>query len=204
MKKFSLMALIASSLLFVGCGDKKGTETVTETVKAKAGEAVDTVTDTVKNAAGEVVEKTTETVKETVTGAVDATKNAASGAVDATKNAASGAVDTVKDAATATATAATGAVTATADAATEATAGANGKALFAKCVSCHGADGKTKALGKSEVIAGQPAADLVKKIAEYKAGTRNVATMGALMKGQVASYSDDDIKAVAEYISTLK
>jgi len=81
---------------------------------------------------------------------------------------------------------------------------AKGKAIFAKCASCHGADGKTKALGKSEIIAGQPAADLEKKIQEYKAGTRNVAGMGMLMKGQVGSLSDEDIKAVAAYISSLK
>ena len=78
-----------------------------------------------------------------------------------------------------------------------------GKALYTKCASCHGPDGKTKALGKSEVIAGQSAPDLETKIAEYKAGTRDVAGMGALMKGQVATLSDDDIKAVAAYISTL-
>jgi len=75
--------------------------------------------------------------------------------------------------------------------------------FFAKCAGCHGADGKTAALGKSAVIAGQPAADLEKKIAGYKAGTLNVAGMGALMKGQVASMSDADIKAVATYISGL-
>ncbi|UFH60653.1 c-type cytochrome [Sulfurovum mangrovi] len=78
-----------------------------------------------------------------------------------------------------------------------------GKALYAKCASCHGADGKTKALGKSEVLAGQSAADLETKIAEYKAGTRNVAGMGALMKGQVATMSDEDIKAVSAYIATF-
>ena len=38
----------------------------------------------------------------------------------------------------------------------------------------------------------------------YKAGTTNKNGMGALMKGQVASYSDADIQAVAEYIHGLK
>jgi cytochrome c553 len=78
-----------------------------------------------------------------------------------------------------------------------------GKAIFTKCLSCHGADGKTSALGKSAVIAGQLSTDLEKSLMEYKAGTRNVAGMGMLMKGQVGTMSDEDIKAVAEYISTL-
>jgi len=211
MKKFSLIALIASSLIFVGCGKK----TVEETVTTDGKTVTDTVTKTVTNKAGEVVAQTSKSVTKAVTDAADATKDAASSAVDATKDAAnaaveatkdaaSSAVDATKNAATGAVAAATGAATATADAAATATEGSDGKALFAKCASCHGVDGKTKALGKSEVIAGQPAADLETKIGEYKAGTRNTAGMGALMKGQVASYSDADIKAVAEYISTLK
>jgi cytochrome c553 len=74
---------------------------------------------------------------------------------------------------------------------------------YAKCVGCHGADGKTKALGKSAVIAGQDKAALITSINEYKAGTKNVAGMGMLMKGQVASMSDADIEAVAEYLSQI-
>ena len=79
-----------------------------------------------------------------------------------------------------------------------------GKALFAKCAGCHGQKGEKKALGKSEVIGGWDAAKTEEALKGYKAGTRNVHTMGGLMKGQVAAYSDADIKAVAAYISTLK
>ncbi len=81
---------------------------------------------------------------------------------------------------------------------------ADGAALFKKCAACHGAKGEKKALGKSAVIGGEPAAEIEKKLHGYKAGTLNAHGMGALMKGQVASYSDADIKAVAEYISGLK
>jgi len=76
--------------------------------------------------------------------------------------------------------------------------------LYAKCAGCHGKDGKTKALGKSEILAGQSKDDLEKKIEEYKAGTRDAAGMGTLMKGQVAGMSDEDIEEVSEYISELK
>ena len=81
---------------------------------------------------------------------------------------------------------------------------ADGAALYKKCAGCHGAKGEKKALGKSAVIAGQDAAKTVEQLKGYKAGTLNVHGMGGLMKGQVASYSDEDIKAVAEYIHGLK
>ena len=39
---------------------------------------------------------------------------------------------------------------------------------------------------------------------EYKAGTANKFGMGAVMKGQMASLSEEDMAAVNDYISTLK
>lgn len=92
----------------------------------------------------------------------------------------------------------------TTDTNTTAAAGANGAALFAKCVSCHGKNAEKKALGKSEAIKGWAAAKVEEALLGYKAGTRNVHGMGGVMKGQVASMSDEDIKALAAYISGLK
>ena len=86
---------------------------------------------------------------------------------------------------------------------TAAAPAADGAAAYAACGACHGADGKTAALGKSAVIAGQSAADIESKLKEYKAGTRDVTGNGALMKGQAATLSDDQIKALADYISKL-
>ena len=85
-----------------------------------------------------------------------------------------------------------------------ATAGANGEALYKKCISCHGAKGEKKGLGKSEVIQGWDVAKTEEALKGYKAGTRNVHGMGGVMKGQVAGMSDADIKALAEYINKLK
>jgi len=79
---------------------------------------------------------------------------------------------------------------------------ADGAALYAKCAGCHGANGKTKALGKSAPIAGMAAADVVKDLEGYKAGTLNKNGMGGVMKGQ-ANMSADDMKALGEYISKL-
>ena len=82
-------------------------------------------------------------------------------------------------------------------------AAGNGQALFAKCAGCHGQDGKTKALGKSNPIAGLPADTIVKDLEGYKAGTLNKHGMGGVMKGQAAALSADDMKALADYISKL-
>lgn len=81
---------------------------------------------------------------------------------------------------------------------------ADGAALYKKCIACHGAKAEKVALGKGEVIQGWPVDKLVESLKGYKAGTLNAHGMGALMKGQVGTYSDEDIQAVAEYIATLK
>ncbi|SFV59808.1 Cytochrome C553 (soluble cytochrome f) [hydrothermal vent metagenome] len=196
MNKLTVLSIITASLLLTGCGDsatgataKASQETpakhesTTEKAKSAATEAKEAATVAVNKATQAVKEKAAE-VKEQAAAKVEEVKAKAAEAVDSAK----------------------AAVAKVADKATEAVAAAtapDGKALFAKCAGCHGADGKTAALGKSEIIAGQSAADLEKKITEYKAGTRNTKGMGALMKGQVAGLSDADIKAVATYISGL-
>ena len=80
---------------------------------------------------------------------------------------------------------------------------ADGAALYKKCAGCHGAVGKTKALGKSAPIAGMEVDALIKDMEGYKAGTLNKHGMGGVMKGQVAALSADDMKALAEYINQL-
>ncbi|WP_457605929.1 c-type cytochrome [Nitratifractor sp.] len=92
----------------------------------------------------------------------------------------------------------------TSAASTTAASAADGAALFAKCAGCHGADGKTKALGKAPILAGQSQEKILGYLKGYKAGTRNAYGMGALMKGQVASLSDIQLEALAAYIATLK
>ena len=81
---------------------------------------------------------------------------------------------------------------------------ADGADLYKKCAACHGANGEKPALGKSAVIGGSDATTIAADLKGYKAGTINKKGMGALMKGQVASYSDADIDAVSAYIAGLK
>ena len=79
---------------------------------------------------------------------------------------------------------------------------ANGKALYGKCVGCHGVDGSKKALGRSMPIKGWSMAKTEKALTGYQDGSYGGA-MKALMKGQVASLSKADIQALAKHISSL-
>ena len=81
---------------------------------------------------------------------------------------------------------------------------ADGAAAFKKCTGCHGTNAEKAALGKSAIIKGQDAAKTMEQLKGYKAGTLNQHGMGGLMKGQVASMSDEDIKAVSDYIAAMK
>ena len=196
MKMITLLSLAAATMLFTACGEKT------------------------KEAATSAATAVTEAVKADTTGAVDAAKKMAADAAETAKAEATKAAESakaalaakaeeVKAAAEKKATEAANALKERAAAATEAVTAAvtpenaAGKAAYAKCAGCHGADGKTKALGKSAVVAGQSVADLAAALAEYKAGTRNVSGMGMLMKGQVASMDDATITAVSEYMSGL-
>jgi cytochrome c553 len=79
------------------------------------------------------------------------------------------------------------------------------KALYdANCAACHGADGKTKALDKSGVIAGMGAGAIENAVKAYKAGKQNKYGEGATMSGSVSAISDADIKSISEYAGSLK
>ena len=75
----------------------------------------------------------------------------------------------------------------------------DGAQLFKKCTGCHGSKGERKALGKSKVISEMKKEDIKTALTGYKDGSYGGAMKG-IMKGQVMSYSDKDIAAVADYI----
>jgi len=78
-----------------------------------------------------------------------------------------------------------------------------GKELYSKCAGCHFTDGKIKALGRSEIIAGQSKLDIFNKLISYQKGQRNVAGLGMVMKGQIMGLSKTDIENLSLYISNL-
>jgi len=186
MKKLTFFSLVAATVWFTACGEEtkkaaaEATSATTEAVKKDTEKAMEAV----KVKAAEMAEEAKEKSEEIAAAAAE--KAEAMKAASAAKVAE--AATAVKEKAEEVA------------AETEKTV----PAAYDKCKSCHGVDGKTKALGKSAVIAGQEKEALITSMKEYQAGTKNVAGMGMLMKGQVATMSDEDIEAVAEYLSSLK
>jgi len=82
-------------------------------------------------------------------------------------------------------------------------AAAGDAALFKKCAGCHGMNAEKKALGKSQVIQGWKASKIEVALKGYKDGSYG-GPMKALMKGQVATLNEAQIKSLAKYIESKK
>ena len=68
------------------------------------------------------------------------------------------------------------------------------------CAACHGAEFEKKAMNVSKIVKDMSKDDIIKALKGYKDGSYGGA-MKALMKGQVASYDDAKIEAVASQIA---
>jgi cytochrome c len=79
---------------------------------------------------------------------------------------------------------------------------ADGKALYAKCAGCHGADGSKVPMNTGKPVKGMSAAEAEEALKGYKAGTFG-GEKKAMMVKLVQPLSDEEIKALAEYIATL-
>ncbi|MDQ1268205.1 MAG: hypothetical protein QG560_848, partial [Campylobacterota bacterium] len=75
--------------------------------------------------------------------------------------------------------------------------------IFEKCGICHGEKGQKKSMGVSRPIAGMSAAEIVKDLKEYKAGTRSTYGRGEMMQGQATKLTDAQMSAVAILIESL-
>lgn len=74
-----------------------------------------------------------------------------------------------------------------------------GKSAYSTCVGCHGANGEG---GVGPKLAGQPAADIVQKLNDYKAG-KQMGPMTSMMAPMATGLSDSDIANIAAYTSSL-
>lgn len=79
---------------------------------------------------------------------------------------------------------------------------ADGKALYARCAGCHGADGAKQALGVGRPLKGLSAEEAAKALHGYKAKNFG-GEKKAIMESQTALMSEEDIQALAQYISKL-
>lgn len=80
-----------------------------------------------------------------------------------------------------------------------------GKSVYdLRCASCHGADGKRAAFGKSNLLTGKSESELHAVIDRYRTGAFERGTTASAMQGRTADLSEHDVTALARYISTLK
>ena len=82
---------------------------------------------------------------------------------------------------------------------------ADGAKLFTEktCNACHGADAKKALLPTYPKLAGQNAAYAEQQMKDIKSGARNNGQTAA-MKGVMHLVSDEEIKAISEYLAKLK
>ena len=79
---------------------------------------------------------------------------------------------------------------------------ADGDAAKTHCQGCHGADGGRVPASGIAPIKGQSAADLLKKLEGYKDGSFG-AQRKLVMENVVKQLSDEQLKSLADYASTL-
>ena len=73
-----------------------------------------------------------------------------------------------------------------------------------KCVMCHGVNAEKNAFGRSDVIVSWDAAKIEEALNGYKVGSRNVHGMGHMHSSHLSTFSSEDIKAVSDYVDSLK
>lgn len=82
---------------------------------------------------------------------------------------------------------------------------ADGAKLYTEktCNACHGPEGKKALMPDYPKIAGQNAAYIERQMQDIKSGTRANGSSAA-MKGVMHLVNDEEIKAIAEYLSKVK
>lgn len=76
----------------------------------------------------------------------------------------------------------------------------SGEKAYATCVGCHGAKAEG---GLGPRLSDQTPEDIIAKLEKYKAGEQ-MGPMTGMMAPMAASLTADDMKAIAEYVVTLK
>jgi len=196
MKKTTISLAVAALVLMTGCNEKKSEEVskVAAPMQKSVEQSAPVVTPSATApkakaapaAASEVKKDTTKVEKKAKKAVEIATQKSESIAQSVKEEAAK----------------AKEALLAVAETPKEAAPSVDASKLFVKCAGCHGSKGEKRALGQSNIIAGQSKTELVKKMEGYKNGTYG-GPMKGVMKGQVGSLTPEQIDALAGYISSL-
>lgn len=207
-----LLGSIVTLALFAGCSDEKKetTAVVNEKVEVKKDEVVsnettkeitqvisqtaNNVKDSVVEVSNDVAEKATEVVKEVTSEVLNANKEV----IDTTKDKASEVMEKTVEKIDEVSSQLTDSVITEQKEEVK----LDGKILYASCASCHGQNAEKPALGKSQVIAGWDKEKIINALNGYKDGSYG-GVMKNIMKGQVSSKSDEEIEAIADFVSNL-
>lgn len=81
-----------------------------------------------------------------------------------------------------------------------ATAQADGRGVYVKCIGCHGVDGSKHALNVSPPIKGQSAGELERKLFGYLDGSFG-GDKKIVMTNVLKKLSEEDIREVSKYVS---
>lgn len=73
-----------------------------------------------------------------------------------------------------------------------------GRNLAATCANCHGTNGH--AVGEAKTLAGQPAAEIVQKLMDFRSGDQPATLMHQVAPG----YTDAQIKLIADFFAAQK
>ena len=83
---------------------------------------------------------------------------------------------------------------------------ASGESIYqTKCASCHGKNAEKKALGHSNVIKGMPTEEFITLTKAFATGEKKAMPIAKIVKKQfIDTYSDEEIKEVAQYVNQLQ
>nr|VFJ60163.1 MAG: Cytochrome c553 [Candidatus Kentron sp. DK] len=77
-----------------------------------------------------------------------------------------------------------------------------GELFVAKgCSGCHGADAKSPVMEAYPKLAGKEVDFILAEVGKIKSGERNTTGMAAGMQAMLGAVSDEELKAIAEWIS---
>lgn len=191
-----LSSLVVAAVLIVGCTsdeDKKYVDQQQKIEMKDSSKVIDNLKTDTKEAVDEVkesqivqkAEQTAQEIKEETENSVKDIQEEIKQATQAVSNEVGKRVQSVED-----------------DIAAATTDENQGAKLYAKCVSCHGANAEKKALGTSQVIKGWDAQQIEDSLLGYQNGTYG-GNMKTIMVGQVANMTPEEIKILSEHIASF-
>ncbi|VAW47021.1 hypothetical protein MNBD_GAMMA03-1201 [hydrothermal vent metagenome] len=187
-------ALLSSAvLLSTGCSsDDNDTSEQSSSLTEKAGSVVSSA----QTAITETAEKTVDVASDATTAVVDTAEKA----VDVASDATTAVVDTAEKAIDVASDAKTAVVEKTAHDHDHAATSVDGAKVYASCAGCHGGNAEG---GVGPTLNSQTAEAVSDKLNRYKAGEQ-LGPMTGMMTPIAKGLSDAEIKAVSEYVITLK